>query len=92
VEAALDIAAAAFGFAGGLILLYTSWKGAPYRRTIDVAERLDPKGVLFDLAQEDANAAKAQLADIMVLEPNLIFWGALCLCASFACALLKHVF
>jgi hypothetical protein len=91
VEAALDIASAAFGFAGGLILLYTSWKGAPYRHTIDVAERLDPKGVLFDLAKEDAKAAKAQLADIMVLEPKLIFRGALCLCASFACALLKHV-
>ena len=88
----LDILSSIFGFVGGLLLLFTAWKGAPLRRTIDVAEQLDPKGVLFDFANEDARAAKAQLADVVAIEPNLIFWGAACLCASFALALAKHAF
>ena len=73
-----------------MILLIAPWKGAPFRRTIDVAEQLDPKGVLFDLAQADAKAAKAQLAEIVSIEPRLMWWGAACLCGSFILALLKH--
>jgi hypothetical protein len=88
----LDILSSILGFVGGLLLLFTAWKGAPLRRTIDVAEQLDPNGVLFDFAKADAQEAKSQLADIMAIEPNLIWWGAACLCASFALALAKHAF
>jgi hypothetical protein len=88
----LDILSSVFGLVGGLLLLFTAWKGAPLRRTIDVAEQLDPNGLLFDLAKEDAKAAKAQLAEIVAIEPNLIVWSALCLCASFLLALTKHAF
>ncbi len=83
---------AVFGLFGGLILLISPWKGAPFRKTIDVAEQLDPKGILFALAEKDAKAAKAQLAGIMLLEPRLIVWSAVLLCTSFALALLKHWF
>jgi hypothetical protein len=89
---ALDVASSVLGLVGGLILLISAWKGAPFRQTIDMAEQLDPKGLLFDLTQEDARAAKTQLAGLMELEPNRIVWGALCLCASFVFALLKHIF
>jgi hypothetical protein len=90
MQVALDIVSSLFGFLGGAILLISPWKGAPFRRTIDVAEQLDPQGVLFDLAEKDAKIAKAQLANIMLIEPKLIVWGAACLCASFFFALLKH--
>lgn len=86
----LDVASSIFGLLGGLILLISAWKGAPFRETIDAAEILDPKGVLFDVAQDDAKAAKAQLASIMAIERTRIIWGALCLCASFVFALVKH--
>lgn len=86
----LDLASSFFGFLGGLILLISAWKGAPFRETIDAAELLDPKGVLFDIAQDDSRAAKAQLASIMAIERTRIIWGALCLCVSFAFALVKH--
>ena len=92
VAIALDIVSSLFGFLGGVILLISPWKGAPFRRTIDVTEQLDPKGLLFDLAEKDAKAAKAQLADVMLIEPKLLFWGAACLCVSFLLALIKHAF
>jgi hypothetical protein len=80
------------GLLGGLILLISPWKGAPFRQTIDVSDQLDPKGLLFDLVEKDAKAAKAQLASVMLIEPKFICWGAACLSASFLLALLKHAF
>ena len=87
---ALDIVSSLFGFLGGVILLIAPLKGAPFRQTIDVAEQLDPKGLLFDLVEKDAKAARAQLASVMLIEPKLLLWGAACLCVSFFFALLKH--
>jgi len=88
----LDLLSSALGFASAVLLLITPMKGVPYRRTIVGAEKLDPKGILFDLAQKDADVAKRQLANIMTIEPNLLRCAGACLCGSFVLALGKHLF